>query len=257
MPSHYGYWSMYGPDDTSSSSTEPTGPELVADPSFPGGYAFESSDPSTGDPSRYAVDWGSLKTIEDFGTPPAYEAGALRLGHGGEIFESMGDSAEPDWTAVGSLYGSGIWSDPELTGGALAEPLPAYDPSRRAVSAPVYHSIITGTFDPTPAAIIAAAAASGTPLPSGMDPVEYSRLMSGLSPIPTSAPTSSVPPLGSASLAPLPTSPTSGSLPSISMPGTSSGISGSPFASAMKSLSFGGGGGLLCDPITGKCPPYR
>jgi hypothetical protein len=25
----------------------------------------------------------------------------------------------------------------------------------------------------------------------------------------------------------------------------------------MKALSFDGGGGLLCDPITGKCPTYR
>jgi hypothetical protein len=41
--------------------------------------------------------------------------------------------------------------------------------------------------------------------------------------------------------------------------GISSGISGSPIAAAMKALdpSFDGGGGLLCDPITGKCPQYR
>ena len=41
--------------------------------------------------------------------------------------------------------------------------------------------------------------------------------------------------------------------------GIPSGISGSPIAAAMKALdpSFDGGGGLLCDPITGKCPQYR
>ena len=40
---------------------------------------------------------------------------------------------------------------------------------------------------------------------------------------------------------------------------TSSGISGSPITAAMEALSpsFAGGGGLLCDPITGKCPQYR
>jgi len=40
---------------------------------------------------------------------------------------------------------------------------------------------------------------------------------------------------------------------------TSSGISGSPFTTAMAALSpsFAGGGGLLCDPVTGKCPTYR
>ena len=40
---------------------------------------------------------------------------------------------------------------------------------------------------------------------------------------------------------------------------TPSGISGSPLAAAMEVLSpsFAGGGGLLCDPITGKCPQYR
>jgi len=262
MAESLGYWTMFGPGEGESSPSlaESTVPELVADPSFSGGWAFESSDPSTGELSRYAVDWGSLKTIEDFGTPPAHEAGAIRLGHGGEIFKSTGSSAEPDWTAVGSLYGSDVWSDPEYTGGALVEPLPTYDPSRRAVAAPVYHSTITGTFDPTPAEIVAAAAASGTPIPSGMDPVEFSRMMSGLPSIPTSASPSSIS-LPSASGAPGLGSLIGGGglLAPLSPLVASSGISGSPFTAAMKALSpsFDGGGGLLCDPITGKCPTYR
>ena len=156
----------------------------------------------------------------------------------------------------------GYWT---MFGGPDPDPDPTLispDPTSTAPPAPdpVYHSVITGTFDPTPAAIIAAAAASGTPVPPGIDPVEFSRMMSGLPPIPVSTATS-VPPLGSsASLSP-------SSFPPVSMPpassfslpswGTSSGVSGSPFTAAMKALSFDGGGGLLCDPITGKCPTYR
>ena len=36
------------------------------------------------------------------------------------------------------------------------------------------------------------------------------------------------------------------------------GISSSPISAAMRVLSpsFEGGGGILCDPITGKCPNY-
>ena len=74
MAESLGYWTMFGPGEGESSPSlaESTVPELVADPSFSGGWAFESSDPSTGELSRYAVDWGSLKTIEDFGTPCFY-----------------------------------------------------------------------------------------------------------------------------------------------------------------------------------------
>jgi len=44
-----------------------------------------------------------------------------------------------------------------------------------------------------------------------------------------------------------------------STPPASGGISSSPIAAAMRALSpsFEGGGGILCDPITGKCPQYR
>ncbi len=43
------------------------------------------------------------------------------------------------------------------------------------------------------------------------------------------------------------------------IPPVSGGISSSPLSAAMRVLSpsFEGGGGILCDPITGKCPQYR
>ena len=154
------------------------------------------------------------------------------------------------WTMFGG-------PDPTTTPSSLA-PTPTV-PASSTAPAPVYHSVITGTYDPTPAEIIAAAAASGVPVPSGMDPVEYSRLMSGLSPISMSAP-ASVPPLSSAPSGlptSLPISTAPGVAPWAGIHSLSSEVSGSPFASAMKTLSFNGGGGLLCDPITGKCPPYR
>ena len=46
-------------------------------------------------------------------------------------------------------------------------------------SGPPGYSWITGTVDPTPAEIVEAAAAAGTPVPPGMDPVMFSRMMSG------------------------------------------------------------------------------
>jgi hypothetical protein len=46
-------------------------------------------------------------------------------------------------------------------------------------------------------------------------------------------------------------------MPSIPLPPAAGGASGSPIAEAMRTLSYDGGGGLLCDPITGKCPQYR
>ncbi len=158
----------------------------------------------------------------------------------------------------------GYWT---MFGGPDPDPTPDPDPATSAPPAPdpIYHSVITGTFDPTPAEIVAAAEASGLPVPPGMDPIEYSRMASGLPPIALSA--SSGSPSGMPPSSSIPALPTSGSSPSISMPpsssfslpsvGTSSGISGSPFTAAMKTLSYDGGGGLLCDPITGKCPQYR
>jgi hypothetical protein len=303
-----GYYTMFGPGESTDSAIAP---ELVEDPSFSGGFAFESYDPFTLDPSgRHAVDWGSLKTVDYSIEPPSYRRGAVMLSEFGEIYENKGDFDTPYWEIVGSIYDSGIWSDPGATGGSLSGSLPTYappstslfpsaplpsgvmlgagmyatlDPSAILPAAPdpVYHSVITGTFDPTPAEIIAAAAAAGSPIPSGVDPVEFSRMMSGLPPIPMSAsfpsaplpsglpPSSSIPtsssPLGL--LTPMPASPTSGTSLPASMPPSSSfplptggavgGVSGSPFTTAMKTLSFDGGGGILCDPITGKCPQYR
>ena len=135
------------------------------------------------------------------------------------------------------------------------DPTPASPDPTPPAPAPVYHSVITGTFDPTPAEIVAAAAASGNPVPSGMDPVEYSRMMSGLPPISLAA---SIPISPTTGAVPWIASPSS-LIPSMSMPsgGPSSGISGSPITAAMKAPSFDGGGGILCDPITGKCPQYR
>ena len=113
---------------------------------------------------------------------------------------------------------------------------------------PVYHSVITGTFDPTPEEIVVAAVVAGTPVPPGVDRVEFSRMMSGLPPTPASLSTSSIS---------MPLSPSSS--PSLPSGGASSGVSGSPITAAMEALSpsFAGGGGILCDPITGKCPQYR
>ena len=153
----------------------------------------------------------------------------------------------------------GYWT---MFGGPDPDPDPDPTPTSPDPTspAPVYHSVITGTYDPTPAEIIAAAAASGTPIPSGMDPVEFSKRESGLSSIPTSVLPSSIS-LPSASGAPGLGSLIGGggSLAPLSPLVTSSGISGSPFTAAMAALSpsFDGGGGLLCDPITGKCPQYR
>ena len=115
--------------------------------------------------------------------------------------------------------------------------------------APTYHSVITGTFDPTPAEIVAAAAAKGEPVPPGVDPVSYSRMMSGLPPLSTAG----IMPM--VSLMSMVTPPTTGThvpvMPVAHMP------FGSPLTAAMGDPSFEGGGGILCDPITGKCPTYR
>ena len=300
MTESVGYYTMFGPGE----STEPTSigssmdpilssfkpPSLVEDPSFSGGYGFESYDPSTGDPlGRHPVDWGSLKTVDYSAAEPSYRRGAVMLSSSGEIFENKGYFESPEWESVGSLYGSSVWSDPSYTGGALSGSLPTYTaPSTPLFSstpslgagmystgvasgstAPVYHSVITGTFDPTSEEIVAAVTAGGYMIPPGVDPIEYSMDMSGVpytpspvaspvpatstpaaSSIPTATPTLALPTIGSS----LPTSTTTpGSV------GASTGISGSPLAAAMKALSpsFGGGGGLLCDPITGKCPQYR
>jgi len=149
-----------------------------------------------------------------------------------------------------------------MFGGPSPDPDPDPDPTPTSpdptptAPAPVYHSVITGTYDPTPAEIVAAAEASGSPVPPGVDPVEFSRMMSGLPPIPVSLPTSSISmPLSPSSLPPISPS----IAPSLSSGGTSSGVSGSPITAAMEALSpsFAGGGGILCDPITGKCPQYR
>ena len=171
----------------------------------------------------------------------------------------------------------GYWT---MFGGPDPDPDPM-PTSGGLTSAPaVYHSVITGTFDPTPAEIVAAAAAKGLPVPAGLDPVEYSRMMSGVPPSgvsPTSIPVSTAaipgPWMGYVPGGPVPsgvppamsaisTSPSFSSMPSIPppsipLPPAAGGASGSPIAAAMRTLSYDGGGGLLCDPITGKCPQYR
>ena len=88
----------------------------------------------------------------------------------------------PDPVGYWTMFGPGApmpSPDPDPDPGSLAG-LPAV-----AAPDPVYHSVITGTFDPTPAEIVAAAAAKGEPVPPGVDPVSYSRMMSGLPPLST------------------------------------------------------------------------
>jgi len=150
------------------------------------------------------------------------------------------------WT----MFGPGPDPDPD------PDPTPTSPDPTPTAPDPVYHSIITGTYDPTPAEIVVAAAASGTPVPPGMDPVEFSRMMSGLPPI-SIPPSSSLPSSSLASLMTMPVAPTSSSFPLGLAPPSLSGVSGSPLTAAMKAPSFDGGGGILCDPITGKCPQYR
>ena len=86
------------------------------------------------------------------------------------------------------------------------------------------------------------------------------------SPIETPLPTApSVEPAAGTTLPISPTLPAGPSAPPVvapyvapSEPPASGGISSSPLESAMRVLSpsFEGGGGILCDPITGKCPNY-
>ena len=127
-----GSMSAMGPDPYTTSGPHmppPMPPELVSDPSFPGGYAFETMDMMTGDRTRSPVDWGGLKSIGEsspYEAGAGYGMGALMLGHGGEIWRNMSDSMDPTWHAVGSLYDTSVWSDPDLTGGSMAASLPAY-----------------------------------------------------------------------------------------------------------------------------------
>ena len=131
-------------------------------------------------------------------------------------------------------------------------------------SGPSGYSHITGTVDPTAAEIVAAAAASGMPIPPGFDPIAFSKMMSGGPTAFPTAPPTSMPSMSamSAPLAPLaaPVAPPPASMPSL-MP-TPMPIAASPrtaMAVSKPPTKIKGGAGpyMGCDPITGKCPPYR
>jgi hypothetical protein len=220
-------------------------PELVSDPGFSGGYAFESMDPMSGSMSRNPVDWGSLKKIDWSKPPPAYAMGAVMLGDGGEILVNRGDSMTPNWQSVGSLYGSSIWSDPAGTGGALSASLPSYTPP----ATPLFGA--GGMYGPDPMAAMMSAPAPIVPAtaPSSGLPglVAAPTSLIPPAPVPATPLTSPTMPLKGGStgvLAPTPTTPTA--LPhSIAMTPKKPLLE--PYAPASWSN---------CDPITGKCSRY-
>jgi hypothetical protein len=131
-------------------------------------------------------------------------------------------------------------------------------------SGPPGYSFITGTVDPTAAEIVSAAKASGMHIPPGFDPIAFSKMMSGgPTAFPTAPPPLSMSPTA-AMPAPLMPPPMPTAMPSLmptAMPSPIP-IAASPrIATAVPKspTKMGGGAGpyLGCDPITGKCPPYR
>jgi len=82
---------------------------------------------------------------------------------------------------------------PDPLAGILAGSMSAMAPDPYATSGPPGYSYITGTVDPTAAEIIAAAEMAGMPIPPGMDPIAFSKMMSGgPSAFPTGPPPPSV-----------------------------------------------------------------
>lgn len=174
---------------------------------------------------------------------------------------------------------------------------PWVPPSDSATSSgPPGYSYITGTIDPTAAEIIAAAEMSGMHIPPGIDPIAFSKMMSGgppalptgppplsmSAPLATSVVTPAAPPLAAISLpsttpiptpapAPVPTAPVATAAPLIPVktvvPAELTTIAPKPTDTApelfveklraVRAKSFGGIGGYSrCDPITGKCSNY-
>jgi len=231
----------------------PIPPELVSDPSFPGGYAFETMDMMTGDMARSPVDWGSLKSIGEsspYEAGAGYGMGALMLGHGGEIWRNMSDSMDPTWHAVGSLYDTSVWSDPDLTGGSMAASLPAY-------TAPATSPFGSGgMYGPDPMAAMkfamppASLMSALRGVPTGPPPPSMAAPLATPVVTPVAAPLA--PPLAPpAPVAPMPT-PMPAPMPIASPPRMAAAVSKPPTR-----MRGGAGPYLGCDPITGKCPPYR
>ena len=204
-------------------------PELVSDPGFSGGYAFESMDPMSGSMSRSPVDWGSLKKLDWSKPPPAYAMGAVMLGDGGEIFVNRGDSMTPNWQSVGSLYGSSIWSDPAGTGGTLSATLPAY-------TAPAVSPFGSGgMYGPDPMAAMMSPPAAA---PTGLLATPPSAMTAPIAP-PLAAPTPPVAPPPK-TITPIAPAPPKAATPIVARP----------------QVANYGGGYTKCDPITGKCSRY-
>ena len=204
-------------------------PELVSDPGFSGGYAFQSIDPMSGSMSRSPVDWGSLKKLDWSKPPPAYAMGAVMLGDGGEIFVNRGDSMTPNWHSVGSLYGGSIWSDPAGTGGTLSATLPAY-------TAPAVSPFGSGgMYGPDPMAAMMAPPAA---IPTGLLATTPSAMTAPIAP-PLAAPTPPVAPPPT-TIAPIAPAPPKAATPIVARP----------------QVANYGGGYTKCDPITGKCSRY-
>lgn len=253
-----GSMSAMGPDPyaTSGSHMPPSmPPELVSDPSFPGGYALETMDMMTGDRTRSPVDWGSLKSLGSSSPLEAgagYGGGALMLGDSGEIWRNMRDSIDPMWHSVGSLYDTSVWSDPDMTGGSMSASLPAY-------TAPATSPFGSGgMYGPDPMAAMMMTLFSMPSLGSMSAPVAPTPSM------PTSLPMASP-------LAPAPAAPAVTAAPLIPVktvvPAELTITAPKPTEAApelfveklraARAKSFTGAGGYSrCDPITGKCSNY-
>jgi len=150
-------------------------------------------------------------------------------------------------------------------------------------SGPPGYSHITGTIDPTAAEIVAAAKMGGMPIPPGMDPIAFSKMMSG-------GPVVAPPPIPMSPTAAMYTTlPTASPSMPMSSPAATFGAWGTPIASPLPapvairaptampapipiaaspriptaaskpSIGRKGGAGphMGCDPITGKCPHHR
>jgi hypothetical protein len=277
-----GSMSAMGPDPYATSGPHmppPMPPELVSDPSFPGGYAFETMDMMTGDRTRSPVDWGSLKSIGDSSPSEAgagYGMGALMLGHGGEIWRNMSDSMDPTWHAVGSLYDTSVWSDPDLTGGSMAASLPAYAAPATSPfgSGGMYGpdpmaAMMMTPFSMPPASSISMSAYA--PPPSMAPPLAPAPVAAPVAPPLAATPPPPTTPIPTLAPAPAPAAPMATAAPLIpiktGVPEELTTIAPKPTDTtpklfieklrAARAKSFAGIGGYSrCDPITGKCSNY-
>lgn len=223
-------------------------------PTGPGGLLPESPTEDTG--IEYYPHVGDV-VPEKLGP---YDTVRLRYGPGGRTSSAFSPEAYRAYLAEGIDAAHAVMEK-------TAPPDP--DPS--------LYSSITGTFDPTAAEIIAALKMSGGSIPPGMDPIAYSKMMSGgpvvapppismpspsMMSAPTAMPTSSpaatfgawatpttaLPPTPVATTplaAPAPMPPV---IPKAALPRTATAAPKPPI------VRGGGAGPYICDPITGKCP---